>query len=533
MLFTTLFVAASSLSTALASSVAFGKWGMHLPLPPDNAATAPNPLANTKLASFDQLIDHKNPSLGTFAQRYWYNVDHWGGPGYPVILMTPGEIDATNYTRYTTNLTLTGMIGQRIGGAVVVLEHRYWGKSSPYPELTTASLQQLTLDNSIADLTNFAKTVKLPFAQNASSNADAVPWVLVGGSYSGALTAWTESLAPGTFWASLASSAPVEAISDFWEYFNPVQRGMPQNCSTDLSRVIDYLDRVMTTGSASEVQQIKQKFGLPNVQHNDDFMAALENGPWTWQSNSPRSDAGFMQFCNYVENVFDANTTTVPGAGGVGLQKALDGYAKWFTEIELPGFCSALGMFSGDNNTDCFNTYDGNSPMFTTTAVDNDIDRAWIWMTCNEPFGWWQDGAPRGRPSIVSRLVNAQWSIRQCGLYFPPGPNGETYGIAKGKTEDQLNARTKGWNIDECALKRIIFTNGEFDPWRAAGTASGFRPRGQLQPTDQVKTNLIPGGVHCYDLIAANGVADPRVGAVQQREIEQIAEWIAQWPKKH
>lgn len=38
---------------------------------------------------------------------------------------------------------------------------------------------------------------------------------MVGGSYSGALTAWTESVAPGTFWAYHATSAPVEAIYDF------------------------------------------------------------------------------------------------------------------------------------------------------------------------------------------------------------------------------------------------------------------------------------------------------------------------------
>jgi hypothetical protein len=41
------------------------------------------------------------------------------------------------------------------------------------------------------------------------------PWVMSGGSYSGALAAWTASIAPGTFWAYHASSAPVQAIYDF------------------------------------------------------------------------------------------------------------------------------------------------------------------------------------------------------------------------------------------------------------------------------------------------------------------------------
>jgi len=40
---------------------------------------------------------------------------------------------------------------------VIVLEHRYWGMSSPFTELTTENMQYLTLENSIADLTNFGE----------------------------------------------------------------------------------------------------------------------------------------------------------------------------------------------------------------------------------------------------------------------------------------------------------------------------------------------------------------------------------------
>lgn len=73
----------------------------------------------------------------------------------------------------------------------------------------------LTLENSIADLTYFAKTAKLPWDKGCKSNAGNAPWVLMGGSYSGALTAWTARISPGTFWAYSASSAPVQAISDY------------------------------------------------------------------------------------------------------------------------------------------------------------------------------------------------------------------------------------------------------------------------------------------------------------------------------
>lgn len=46
---------------------------------------------------------------------------------------------------------------------------------------------------------------------------------------------------------------------------------MAKNCSTDVSRVIDYLDFVLTFGSKSEVNDLKAKFGLEGVEHNDDF----------------------------------------------------------------------------------------------------------------------------------------------------------------------------------------------------------------------------------------------------------------------
>jgi hypothetical protein len=37
-------------------------------------------------------------------------------------MFTPGEVDATEYTGYLTNRTITGAYAQAIGGAVVMVE---------------------------------------------------------------------------------------------------------------------------------------------------------------------------------------------------------------------------------------------------------------------------------------------------------------------------------------------------------------------------------------------------------------------------
>lgn len=220
-----------------------------------------------------------------------------------------------------------------------------------------------------------------PFDPTGKSSADKAPWVLMGGSYSGALSAWTASTEPGTFWAYHASSAPVEAISNYYEYFTPVMQGMPQNCSNDLQLVISHVDSVLTNGSKSDVSKLKSMFGLGDVQHNDDFGAAIENGPFLWQGNQFYANSGFFAMCDAVENV-GSGSSSIPGAGGVGLTKALAGYAHWFNSTFLPNYCSSTfgyPEFSGTYNTKCFDTYDANSPLFTDTTLDNTADRAWMW----------------------------------------------------------------------------------------------------------------------------------------------------------
>jgi hypothetical protein len=45
---------------------------------------------------------------------------------------------------------------------------------------------------------------------------------------------------------------------------------MPRNCSRDFERIIDEADRILLSGTSDEVLQLKSKFALENVTHNDD-----------------------------------------------------------------------------------------------------------------------------------------------------------------------------------------------------------------------------------------------------------------------
>ncbi|KAI0179393.1 peptidase S28 [Hypoxylon sp. FL1284] len=492
--------------------------------------------AATGIAYFDQYIDHDNPEFGTFSQTYWYNATFWAGPGSPIIIFTPGEISAAGYGGYLTDQFITGMIAKEVGGAVVMVEHRYWGNSTPFDVQSTKNLQFLNLDQSVADFVHFARTAKLPFDANGTSNVPDSPWIWSGGSYSGALGAWIESIAPGTFWATHSSSGPVQAVYDYWSYFYGIQQGMPNNCSRDYAAIIEHADNVFTHGSPKERADLKQLFGLQDLAHLDDAAAAISSPIWAWQSIQLTSGySTFYQMCDAIEGVLPNSTipsnTTSPR--GVGLKKALPNFAKWFKAQYLPGYCKGYGYddWSGVLDVACFDTYNASSPMFTDQSEENGFDRTWVWMTCNDPFFYYQTGAPTNRPTVFSRLASADYWQRQCELFFLREGD-YTYASGRGKTAADINAHTKGWRLPEYldAESRLLFVNGEFDPWRSASVASVFRPDGPflsastLHPDPDVPSILIPGARHCNDLRRANAV-NPDIESAQATIVAQMASW--------
>jgi len=98
------------------------------------------------------------------------------------------------------------VMAKSIKAAMIVIEHRYWGKSSPFQNLTTENLQYLTLEQNIADLNYFANNVRPGFDKEGTSAPSKAPWILYGGSYSGAVAAWVASTAPGTYWSYVSIS---------------------------------------------------------------------------------------------------------------------------------------------------------------------------------------------------------------------------------------------------------------------------------------------------------------------------------------
>lgn len=71
-------------------------------------------------------------------------------------------------------------LARKNGGMMVLLEHRYFGKSFPVDDLSEKNLEYLTISQVIGDLEQFALR-----GLNSGLESHRVPWVLIGSGYAG------------------------------------------------------------------------------------------------------------------------------------------------------------------------------------------------------------------------------------------------------------------------------------------------------------------------------------------------------------
>merc|ERR1719408_972237 len=93
----------------------------------------------------------------------------------------------------------------------ILLEHRYYGASSPTADHSAGNLRYLSSRQALADAAHFVR------AQQAQDRAGR-PWVIFGCSYSGCLSGWFRMLYPELVRGAYAPSGPVLAQANFTGY---------------------------------------------------------------------------------------------------------------------------------------------------------------------------------------------------------------------------------------------------------------------------------------------------------------------------
>lgn len=83
---------------------------------------------------------------------------------------------------------------------------------------------------------------------------------------------------PDLVFAAVPSSAPVEMKYNFYEYFNAIKRYAPTHCVGAIERVVAYVDHILFSFFTEPKQKLKEKFGVGELAHDDDFAECMYFG---------------------------------------------------------------------------------------------------------------------------------------------------------------------------------------------------------------------------------------------------------------
>ena len=122
------------------------------------------------------------------------------------------------------------------------LPSQYYGSSQPFPTLTPAHLGWLSSQQALADLATWLTA--LPKLLNKPSIAESKV-ITFGGSYPGALAAWSRLKYPHLIHAAWSSSGPVQADEDFSGYMNVVAASLADTAVGGSSQCVQKLEGVL------------------------------------------------------------------------------------------------------------------------------------------------------------------------------------------------------------------------------------------------------------------------------------------------
>lgn len=287
-------------------------------------------------------------------------------------------------------------------------------------------------------LTQHTLTIILPF---------------LGGSYPGMLSAWARLQFPSLIYGSISSSSPVEAKTDFHEYYEHV------------AFMLQY-DKI---GGSPECLQVIQE-GHSTIQ---EYL----------KENNYEKIAQMFQICDGAQafSTNERNGATWVGDGVVTLPFQDNDPSCTTENCNIEKICNTLLSSEQEEVTPMERLANlAKSQLQGQTCRDIDWNsyvqfmkspilskpngmRSWTYMTCTE-FGYYQTCKEQSDCPFGRGMKQVEQDLELCEVAF---------GIPKDqvpKNIDQTNDFYGGWDLK--GVNRIFFVNGDADPWSTLSVTS-------------------------------------------------------------
>jgi lysosomal Pro-X carboxypeptidase len=479
--------------------------------------------ADCKELFFTQKLDHFGFGNGTqdgfpqtYQQRYYAcGLDTWQ-PNGTIFYYTGNEANVDLF------VNMTGLMWENRAAfdnaLLIFAEHRYFGKSLPFPGEAMpapAKLKYLTTDQALADYATHIHFLRHEFASTvlgAAGNSVNSAVIAFGGSYGGMLCSWLRAKYPTALDGCIAGSAPIVNFEHMRPAYNPnafndvvtsdatANGGAAPHCADNFRAAFAAMIAVGESGSASGLERMSAAWNMCTPMRTlDDVYAVL----------------------NYAQNAlgdFAMGSYPYPSAymllGGRGILPAYPmrvacsefGQQTNFTsDFQLMAAANAALMvyFNATGEYTCLNP---NQQVNEATAV---VDYLWGYLACTSMF----------MPSGSTGRTDMFW----------PAPFEEAAQIAAcqqqyGGTTPQpmwVEVQYGGQDI-VAATSNTVFSNGQLDPWRPGGITNIPAWR-----SDVLDAAIVEDAGHHIDLFFSDPLDTPSIKAVRALEVDRMHRWVS------
>ena len=420
----------------------------------------------------ENKLDHFDPNnTRTYRQRYWEFNEADDGEG-PVFLYICGEWTCSPPSIRSNHFA----IGTKLRAKLYVLEHRYYGDSQPFRDdeggWTEENFWWLTSRQALADTAHFIDH------QNDLMDGSKRKWVIIGGSYPGALSAWFKSKYPGHVEVAWSSSGVIHVIDDYEKYdFTILETSNHSNpdCAKEIFYLTQTIHHLFDHGSAEERRQLFEVFrnDLPDI-----------------------SEFDFMMF------IADTFAGKVQGGRRVEMCETLAS-----ADFKADPITGLANMTLGEGLTTA--AYADSALRNTTVDMWKNM-RQWSYQYCTE-FGFFQ--TPNEVLPLRADVLRAENWPGFCERMF-----------SEHLPKLDVNKTNEYYGGLDIQGEKIIFMTASEDPWQYAGM------RHIHDPATQSKMRAIhiecDTCSHCVDLGATTSTSPQALQDAYVEIEEQLREWL-------
>lgn len=451
---------------------------------------------------FTQRLDHFDRSNATtWQQRYYVNASVWNGTG-PVMFLFGHEREMT--ADLVGGTWVINWLAEQFGALIVCLEHRFYGASWPTDDTSLGFMQRyLSTEQALQDAAVWTAHIRQQYSVPDDSR-----WIVMGRSYGGTLAALFRLKFPHLVTGALATSGPLQAKVDYWEYNEVIGIALGDECSTALKHANDRVTALLSNSSGQA--QLAKDFGFCKPLTSPLQYAELIQ---SWSGDID----GIVQYSigNDTRDWCDAFLA----ADKDPYRALIDLYYPPSSECRQPFDYAAYVEESKQDATDM--TWEWqvsnaqhaarHSPQHSTraTLAHSLLPFVLCRQTCSA-YGWYQTGNSSHQP--FSSFLDANFSLSFCRDVFDISADDVYAAVA------ETNDRNGGYNI---SASRVLYTNGELDPWsRAAITPPN---RGGY---DNV-VYVIARASHCTDFMPPSDDDSDSLKKLRGIQVDTIAGWLS------